>query len=248
MKKKFTVLLSLIMLSLNSGCGTEKEVQDVISYEEVYEIDGVTFYDGNGYFLSKVDECCIYNEEENSVDIRNLTRDFDYKHYAFIKDDIVCIGEYSDDYDINVKNVYTSELTVREYCDKQLDGYDAFYIGPYFACYKEKKHYTVFAFPLNSNKERLYDGKEQNYYLPEGSELKLIGEDAIPYGMNIYTKEETIDLMSIYLKAIFINYDTMNYKKQDEVPKEDKKRENNKQKERLAYLCLKLDEKDEDIL
>lgn len=241
MRKKFTILLSLLVLSLCNGCESKKEEQDKIAYEEIYEVDGVTFYNGNSYFLSKVDECSIYNKEENSVDIRNLTGDFDYKHYAFIIDDNVCIGEFSSDCDTNTKNIYTSELTVKEYCNKQLEGYDAIYIGPYFTCYKEKNKYIVFSYPLNSNKKRLYDGKELNYYLPERSELKYIDEGKIPYGINIYSKEETIDLMSTYLKAIFINYDTMNYKKQDEIPKENKKIKNNKQKESLVYLCLKHD-------
>lgn len=244
MKKKLTILLSLLMLSLSSSCGSEKEEP---ACEKVYEIEGVTFYNGDNYFLDKVDECCIYNEEENSVDIGNLTGAFDFKHYAFIKDDIVCIGEFAKDYDTNTKSVYNSNLTVKEYCSRQIEGYDVIYVGPYFRCYKEKNKYNVFSYPLSFDKESLYDGKEKEYYLPEGSELKYFGESKVPYGVNTFTKEETIDLMSMYLKAIFINYDTMNYKKLN-VPEENKNKEKDKKEEKIAELCLRLEDKDQIIL
>lgn len=247
MKKKFTLLLSLLILSLSTSCGNKKEEQNN-TYKEVYEIDGVTFYDGAKYFLDKVDECCIYNEEENSVDIGNLTGAFDFKHYAFIKDDIVCIGEFAKDYDTNTKSVYTSNLTVREYCNKQIEGYNVIYVGPYLACYKNGNKYTIYTCPLNSNKKSIYDGKEKEYYLPEGSELKYFGGNNTLYGVNVYSKEEAIDLMTMYLKAIFINYDTMNYKKQNEIQKENNGKEENIMEVELAKLCLMLDVNDNSIL
>lgn len=243
MQKKIVILLSLFFLSLTSSCGSKKEEK---LYEEVYEIDGTTFYNGNSYFLAMSHECSIYNEEENSIDIGNLTGLFDLKHYAFIKDDIVCIGEFEKDNDTHAKCVYNSNLTVREYCSQQIEEYDIIYVGPYLRCYKENNKYTVYTYPLSFDKENLYDGKEKNYYLPEGSELKYFGQNKILYGVNILSKEKTIDLMEIYLKAIFINYDTMNYKKID-VPKEQDNKDRN-DKEKLRELCLRLDENNQDIL
>ncbi len=243
MKQKLTIFLSLILLSLTSGCGSKKEEQN---YSNVYEIDGVTFYEGNDYFLSKALECSIYNEEENSVDIGNLTGSFDFKHYAFIKDNFVCIGEFDSDFDTHTKSVYSSTLTVKDYCRRQLEGYDVIYVGPYFRCYKEGNKYNVFSYPLSFNKEKLYDGIEENYYLPEGSELKYFEDSKIPYGVNTFSKEKTIEMMEKYLKAIFINYDTKNYKK-IVIPGDDKKKEKNK-KGNIMELCLRLDEESEDIL
>lgn len=240
MKKKLTVLLSLLFLSLTSSCGSKKEEDN---YSKVYEIDGVTIYEGNEYFLSKVNECSIYNKEENSIDIGNLTGTFDFKHYAFIKDNLVSIGEFASDFDTHTENVYTSFLTVKDYCSKQLEGYDVLYIGPYFSCFKEGKNYNVFSYPLNSNKEGLYDGKENVYYLPEGAELKYFEGSKIPYGVSVLSKEKTIEVMETYLKAIFINYDTKNYRN-IVIPKDNK----NDDLQKGIELCLLLDERKEDIL
>ena len=52
--------------------------------------------------------------------------------------------------------------------------------------------------------------------------------------------------METYLKAIFINYDTKNYKK-IVIPRDDKKKENNNESN-IIELCLRLDEIDKDIL
>lgn len=242
MKKKLTVLLSLLVLSLTSSCGSKKEEDN---YSKVYEIDGVTIYEGNEYFLSKVKECSIYNKEENSIDIGNLTGTFDFKHYAFIKDDIISIGEFASDFDTHTESVYTSSFSVKDYCIKQLDGYDVLYIGPYFSCFKDGKNYNVFSYPLNSNKEGLYDGKETGYYLPEGAELKYFDRSKIPYGISVLSKEKTIELMETYIKAIFINYDTKNYQK-IVIPKENKN--DDFQNEKEIELCLLLDESKKDIL
>lgn len=243
MKQKLTIFLSLILLSLTSSCGSKKEEQN---YSNIYEIDDVTFYEGNEYFLSKALEYSIYNEKENSLDIGNLTGSFDFKHYAFIKDNLVCIGEFDSDFDTHTKNVYSSTLTVKDYCIRELEEYDVMYVGPYLRCYKEGSKYIVFSYPLNSNKEKLYDGNEETFYLPEGSELKYFEDSKIPYGVNSFSKKETIEIMETYLKAIFINYDTKNYKK-IVIPRDDKKKENNNESN-IIELCLRLDEIDKDIL